>query len=462
MKRFFAVLMCAVTVWLCVSLAGTATVAHAATKQELQDRIDQIDEEIKQNKDKLASLADKKEQQQEYLDTLDKQISAAKDKVSALDTQVQTIDNEIDGYDKQIKKLKNEISIIKDEIKVTNTQISETQNSIDDSKDLLAQKLRTAYIQGNDSTLKILMGSENLAQFLTSLEMMKRMSEEDSKVINNFKEQVTTLKDAKKELETKQTSLTDKQDEIESLKSKSVARKKELTSKQAEYNAAEKQLEKNYEESEKYIENLDKNSEAYKAYINKLSAEREQADKEIEEIISRYMATTTKPTTTAAPTSAATSQSQSNNTANSSTSTATTASHHTTSASWGWPLGNAYCYISSGFGNRNPSISGWGFHGGVDIAGCGGQPIYATRSGTVITAIWGTTGYGRYVVIDHGDGYVSLYGHCASLSVSSGQHVEKGQQIAIVGETGNARGKHLHFEIRHNGVKQNPMNYVHK
>ena len=119
-------------------------------------------------------------------------------------------------------------------------------------------------------------------------------------------------------------------------------------------------------------------------------------------------------------------------------------------------------YISSGYGNRSASISGWSFHGGIDIAGGGiyGRPVYASRGGTVIAANWGNTGYGNYVIIDHGDGYASLYGHCSNLCVSTGQTVSKGQQIANVGSTGNSTGPHLHFEIRKNGVKVNPSNYL--
>ena len=89
-----------------------------------------------------------------------------------------------------------------------------------------------------------------------------------------------------------------------------------------------------------------------------------------------------------------------------------------------------------------------------------GTPIYATRAGTVIAANYGTTGYGNYVIIDHGDGFTSLYGHCSTLAVSAGQQVSKGQHIANAGESGNADGAHLHFEIRYNGEKQNPLNYV--
>ena len=68
--------------------------------------------------------------------------------------------------------------------------------------------------------------------------------------------------------------------------------------------------------------------------------------------------------------------------------------------------------------------------------------------------------YGKYVVIDHGGGYTTVYGHCSSLAVSVGQTVSKGQTIAYVGSTGYSTGAHLHFEIRVNNVKKDPLNWV--
>ena len=104
----------------------------------------------------------------------------------------------------------------------------------------------------------------------------------------------------------------------------------------------------------------------------------------------------------------------------------------------------------------------WGRqHKGIDIGASYGTPIYAAASGTVAIAQYGYGGgYGNYVLLDHGNGVQTLYGHCSSLAVSSGQYVNQGQVIGYVGSTGNSTGNHLHFEVRVNGVAQNPQNYV--
>lgn len=105
----------------------------------------------------------------------------------------------------------------------------------------------------------------------------------------------------------------------------------------------------------------------------------------------------------------------------------------------------------------------WGrMHNGVDIAGGGdyGQPFIAADGGTVVWSGNDGGGYGNYVMIDHGNGYMTVYGHASELACSTGDYVSQGQTIGYVGSTGNSTGPHLHFEIRLNGEYQNPLNYV--
>ena len=129
---------------------------------------------------------------------------------------------------------------------------------------------------------------------------------------------------------------------------------------------------------------------------------------------------------------------------------------------FGWPL-TINGTISSGFGYRTDPFTGeQKFHGGIDIAAGAGTPIVAADSGIVTVAngvdSWGG-GYGFYVMIDHGNGYETLYGHCSSICVTYGQSVQKGEVIAYVGSTGNSTGNHVHFEIRINGSKENPTGW---
>ncbi len=124
-----------------------------------------------------------------------------------------------------------------------------------------------------------------------------------------------------------------------------------------------------------------------------------------------------------------------------------------------WPVPGR-TYVSSGYVARNKPIgSGTEFHTGLDIPASYGTAIKAAGSGTVITAGW-VRGYGYTVMINHGGGLVTLYGHNSSLCVSVGDTVSTGDTIAKCGSTGNSTGNHCHFEVRVNGKHTNPVPYL--
>lgn len=122
-----------------------------------------------------------------------------------------------------------------------------------------------------------------------------------------------------------------------------------------------------------------------------------------------------------------------------------------------WPVSGT---ITSGFGGRSsPGGIGSTYHEGVDIAVPEGTPIRAAKGGTVIMASY-NGGYGNYTCIDHGSGLSTCYGHQSGFAVSAGQSVDQGQVIGYSGNTGNSTGPHLHFEVRINGVAQDPLGYL--
>jgi murein DD-endopeptidase MepM/ murein hydrolase activator NlpD len=127
-----------------------------------------------------------------------------------------------------------------------------------------------------------------------------------------------------------------------------------------------------------------------------------------------------------------------------------------------WPL-PGYYKIGSPFGYRiHPILKYNKFHGGIDIGAPSGTPIHAAASGKVICAAWRSGGSGNTIIIDHGGGITTLYFHIKNggILVKEGQTVVAGDVIAKVGSTGLSTGPHLHFEVRKNGVRQNPVNYV--
>lgn len=122
-----------------------------------------------------------------------------------------------------------------------------------------------------------------------------------------------------------------------------------------------------------------------------------------------------------------------------------------------WPCSGI---ITSYFGYRDIGVAGASSnHGALDIAAGYGTPIYAADGGTVVASGW-DGGYGYRIRVDHGNGMVTLYAHCSSLLVGSGEHVYKGQLIAYMGSTGISTGSHCHFGVYVNGTAVDPLNYL--
>ena len=128
------------------------------------------------------------------------------------------------------------------------------------------------------------------------------------------------------------------------------------------------------------------------------------------------------------------------------------------------PIGSCWeRRVTSEFGNRVDPITGKRKgHGGMDLAVPTGTPIRAALGGTVTVSKYNAGGYGYYVMIDHGNGLATLYGHCSKLLAKVGQTVEAGDIIALSGSTGRSTGPHLHFEVRVNGERTNPRAYLPK
>ncbi len=123
----------------------------------------------------------------------------------------------------------------------------------------------------------------------------------------------------------------------------------------------------------------------------------------------------------------------------------------------GWPV---HGWISSGFGKRVDPVSGRkGFHTGVDIANDTGTPVRCTADGRVAFAAW-DGGYGKLVIVDHGNGFSTYYGHLSQIRVAPGERVHKGALVGLMGATGNTTGPHVHYEIRLYGVPVNPIKYM--
>lgn len=453
MKKFACSLFCLILALIIVTAQPLSLVSYATpATDELEAQIAANEAQIQENKKKLESLKNEKDSKQEYLETLEDQIDAISQKAANIQTQKETLNSSIATLDNELTQLENEVDMLNSDIEKYENEITETENSITLTSDNLAKKIRSSYVNGYESTFKILMGSKSLASFLTRLEFMKRTSEQDKKIITEFRDKVVKIKEDKKLLEESRNELLEKKSEISAKKKEYQANISALEIAESEYEASMAEMEVQYAEVETVMAQIDKSSAEYQSYISELEAENAKADAEIDRILSEYYATSVQQTTTRLDASNANPNS-------------TAGPSYQGTGNWYWPLGDRWCYISSYFGPRSAPVAGASTnHGAIDIAGGNGAlhgaPVYASRSGTVITAVTSDSGYGIYVIIDHGDGYTTLYAHMSTRYVSTGDYVTQGQMIGRVGNTGTSSKSHLHFEVRYYGEKKDPLNYV--
>jgi len=280
----------------------------------------------------------------------------------------------------------------------------------------LKNRLRAIYIAGASTDLLVLLSAEDYGDFLIKSDIMKYITIDTKELMTELEDDIKIINKEKKVVEAKKA-------EADSLKQELVSEQNVLDAKYAEAQGAYNDLKSTEEELE--------------AESAEIEAEKDKLQKEFDRLAQ---------------------QAAQNN------SSGITVTIDGGSYGFAWPYGGSY-YISSGYGYRiHPTLGYSKLHGGIDITGSGayGKPIYSIANGTVILSSYNGS-YGNCIMIDHGryngNSIVSLYAHCASLNVGVGQTVTKGQQIGAVGSTGRSTGPHLHFEIRYNGNRVDPLSF---
>ena len=349
-----------------------------------------------------AKIAEYERQSKELdgkIDALESSAAEYESVQSALKDKIDNIQSQIDLYNDSITELQNEID--KNE-----EQIAEKEKDINSTKDALKQRLKAIYVAGSFNSLSILLGSEDYGDFLARSELMRGVTDHDTKLMDRMQKEVVEINKLKADNEAKMS-------DVEDLKSDMVEKQQALD---AEYEVAQAKL-NSISQSQSALEQE-------KSEVESAIAEKQAELKQIEAEIA---------------------------------SAAQSSKRVYSGDGFAWPFQSSY-YISC-------SYMGYSNHTGVDItcAGAYGKPIYAAADGTVVTAVWSDVSYGNRIILDHGtmggDHYATLYAHCSSLLVSEGQSVKKGDLIAYCGSSGNSTGPHLHFEVRVNGSSTNPMNY---
>lgn len=412
----------------------------------------------------IAQLESQRQQAQQQAEALQDDIDAQQQIQENLQSQIDVVEQQVTLYQEQIDSLGMQIQEQSNRIDSLNAQLEQSQAKRDQVENLFHQRMLALYLEGNTSTLELLLGAESYADFLTRSQYMNSQASSDQALLDELLALENQMNADRTEMESTRSSLEANQAQVQSL--------------QAEQDAKIADLETLQQQSESEEAELQTHQDAYSADAQQYQEELEQANAELEAIAranANKYANATQPednSSSGGNTSSGSTSSGSGGGSSSGGSTSSSTGGSTSGGSGGgsvtapgdgsylWPC--ASHNISSYYGYR------WGsMHRGIDIAAPAGTDIYASKSGVVIVSMMGYSGsgfggYGNVVMIQHNDGTYTLYAHCQTRYVSVGDVVSQGDVIAAVGSTGDSTGNHLHFEIRQgisSSTTVDPMNY---
>ena len=351
--------------------------------------------------DALKSDANQLNQQKKDIQNQLKSVRTDKNdalgKKELLEEQIDVIQNEISNLNAQITKYSELIG-------QKETELAENEEKRQEQYELFCQRVRVMEEEGQTSYWSILFDSSDFSDLLDNFMMIEEFIEYDNGIMENLLALQKQIEEEKAELETAKA-------EQETAKQAQVTAQQELKSQEAEVDKLIGEISAKEDQLEAIEANL-------KAAAAAADAEIKKKEKELAAQIKNVPS----------------------------------------ESGFLWPLTN-YNTLSSLYGSRIHPITGKpNNHTGIDIPAPKGTPILAAKSGVVVTSVKKGS-YGNYVVVSHSDGTSTLYAHMSVRSVKEGQTVKQGQKLGEVGTTGSSTGNHLHFEVRVNGSRVDPLNY---
>ncbi|WP_297518880.1 murein hydrolase activator EnvC [uncultured Clostridium sp.] len=416
------------------------TIAEAKSKDEIKNQIEA-------NEGKIDDLEEKKEGLQGTKSESAKKLEEAKANFNKQNELLTETREKVLGFEKEINTLQVQIDDFEAKIQVVVTDIEKVKIDIAKKEaellvkeEILGKRLRSAYMNNvGDRMLYMVIDSKNLGDLISNIANINIIIKTDQELMAEIEKDKEAIELERQNLVKKEQELTKSKETIEGTKAKVVSSKEEMDKLEAEY-AAEAAKLKDLEDARSSEYNaLTSEEKAIQAEISKY----EHDNVNLEE----YFQNTSIGTTPQPPASGGTSGSGDSSDGGSAN-----------SQGFIKPLSAP---VTSSYGPRTHPITGavGTFHRGIDYGAAGGTPIKAIAGGVVTTAGWNSS-FGNMVVVDHGNGYTSLYAHARALNVSAGQRVSQGQVLSFVGSTGNSTGNHLHLEMRYNGSHVNPANYI--
>lgn len=323
--------------------------------------------------------------------------------ITDITEKLKAIQAELDEATRKLQAIKKEQDQVNLQIKQLQEEIQKAEVQLRARQAILNKRLRVIYMHGQLSYIEVILGANSFSDFANRLELLKRIIRSDFNLIQEIQQRKATIEAKKVEIEKEKARLDELASEAQKVQDEVKAKKAEqqrvLAHARTQQDAA-KQMEADL---------IARSNE-----IRQMIQSRMQQNSGSDQIVHG-------------------------------------------NGTFIWPCNGP---ITSPFGYRTHPIFGTTiYHSGIDIGVDYNTPIHAADGGTVILAGW-CGGYGNAVIIDHGNGLQTLYGHNTSVAVSEGQTVSQGQVIAYSGSTGYSTGPHCHFEVRRNGEAVDPMGYL--
>lgn len=395
---------------LCLSVLLSGQLGTLSVFAEGTTALDQTDsgqdaEKEDDYKEELGNLGDQLKDLQNQQKEIEANINKAKSEKEKTLAQKQQIDKQIALTRQQIGLVNDKISLLGSNIEQKEIEIIEKSDQIDENYTLFKKRIRSTYMSGDASSLGLILGADSFYDFLTRSEIVGRMASRDQAVIDQL--------------------LADKQ-AIEAAKTQIESDKAEVESAKEQLDQLTSSLNVQLGQTQQQLQDVTALEEQFKKDKAATQAEMAAIQADIDAIYSKL-----------------------------------DSMGDFVGGQFGWPS-LRYSNITSYYGWR---FNGSDFHTGIDISGANiyGTPVVASNSGKVVfvnTSYTPGKGYGKYLIVDHGGGYTTLYAHNSEIVVSVGDYVTRGQTIAKVGSTGWSTGPHIHFEIRVNGKHTNPLSYL--
>lgn len=359
-----------------------------------------------QLRDEIAALNQRMDQIAKDRNNLKSLINNANSQARTLSSEITDIKYEIDLIDEQIIVIESLLEQYNTLTAEQEIKIAELENKIEKEQKMLDDMIRMSYEYGGaGSSVEFIFSAEDFSDLIMRMDLLSYHLTYNDKVIESYSNTLADVEKTKKEYEDAIALMGEYKQEQENLKV-------QLSEKQAEAENKRSALLKSADAYERELA-------IKQQYINEL-------DKEIKALAAMFAKE----------------------------------DKSTYSGSFYFPLPANVYRITSYYGYRKDPYTGkTAYHEGYDFACAKGTKIFAADDGTVVLAKY-NGGYGNCVMINHGGGIMTVYGHCSSLNVVSGQEVKRGDVIAYVGSTGRSTGNHLHFEVRKNGALDDPAPYL--